>query len=296
MKKNEDDLIHEIVTSLLLDLLDLPEGSRITLNGLIADSLYAEHQLSEDIWETIQKRLKSLADRIYIDLVRQDDGSFIVHNLNAQIVCPYCGSTNTIRNLDIYNWLKPLVLEKLNQWKIHFHGVDGRSHDDRYCKDCEKEFRTLPDAFAFLGCNKPYTGNEIGCVFPDDPDKIQKITYSHDISHGMSTKVDIIHTPDGATVEYLREKWGFIEKGQRYVWKIDHEQWAAIVHRLYYEYKIHELDPERLVPWKSECSRWRIVVFFCNDEIQARGNQNIYPPHWKEVKALFENLPETTRQ
>lgn len=296
MDNIENEIIVIVAASLLHDLLDLPEGSRITLKGLIADSLYADHQFSDDILETILELLKSLADISYIDLVQQEDGAFIVHNLDARIVCPCCGSTNTIRNLDSYDWLKPVAYEKLVQGKIHFHGVNGRSRDDRYCKDCEKEFRTLPDAFTFLGYYEPYTGDEIGCIFPDDPDKIQRITYSHDIYPGMSTKVDVIHTSDGAMVQYLKGKCGFTEKGQRYVWKIDHEQWAAIVHSLYHEYKIHKLNPERLRPWKLPGSRWRIIVYFDNNRIQARGNQNIYTPHWKEIKALFENLSETTRK
>ena len=62
MDNIENEIIVIVAASLLHDLLDLPEGSRITLKGLIADSLYADHQFSDDILETILELLKSLAD------------------------------------------------------------------------------------------------------------------------------------------------------------------------------------------------------------------------------------------
>ncbi len=141
----------EIVPELVEDLRDIPDGSLLTIEELIADSFFSDESFDEETLSYLQKRLFTLSKREKIVLEKQNDGSMIVHNKDAKFVCPHCGSKNTVPIMYGLPVFSPQMEKKLNEGRLQLGGCCLTGNDpDRYCNNCQKEFSTFPNVEGIL--------------------------------------------------------------------------------------------------------------------------------------------------
>ena len=148
------EIREEVVTDLLEDLRDMPDGSVTNIGELLADSFHASTAFSDGELAYLKKHLFSQAARNNIGITCLENGAFKVSNQAAKYVCPHCGGTNTSPILYGFPGFTPQMVKKLDSGRLWLGGCEiwpGRP--DRYCNDCEKEFSTSP-------------------LFPDDPDEL----------------------------------------------------------------------------------------------------------------------------
>lgn len=144
MTVSKSDITERIVPGLAEDLRDLPDGSQIRIDELIADSYYADEPYTQEDILFLQNGLFSAAEQRKIRIDLQSDGSFIEHNDAAKYVCPCCGSKNTAHIMYGLPDFSPQLEKKCNSGRLMLGGcLIGRN--DRYSNDCRKGFSTFYD-------------------------------------------------------------------------------------------------------------------------------------------------------
>lgn len=144
--------IREISQELLEYLRELTDGTRITTFLLLQESRNCEEFDSIDLMR-IHEDLVSLAknSNISLDMSEHDNKleglsynlDYIVHNKDAQFICPYCGSADTARYIYGMPVMDDVTKKKLQERKWYLAGCivdDDYSERKRRCNTCHKDF------------------------------------------------------------------------------------------------------------------------------------------------------------
>ncbi|MCR5649686.1 MAG: hypothetical protein K6F86_00720 [Lachnospiraceae bacterium] len=156
---SKEDL-RDIAESLIEDLRECEDGTDITTWQLVKAAGYDMDNFKEwdlfDVHDALFHAAK--ANHITLDMSAhegKEEGlpynlDFIVHNRNAQIKCPICGSVNTARYIYGYPAFNEEMQKKLDEGKwvlggccirsVELNGTVYQTMPSRKCNDCGKDF------------------------------------------------------------------------------------------------------------------------------------------------------------
>ncbi len=283
-------ITREIAPELLEDLRDLPDGTHITIAGLIENSFYADCNMNDEELLLLKKRLFSLGNRDPFRLEFLQNGEFIVHNQLAKYECPYCDGTDTGRILYGIREMTPQLQRKMDSGKIHMAGRDEVYGDpDRYCNNCHQEFTVIPwvDPDEQDGDFVPQI--ELGNKIPDDLNKIESIIFDYDSWGDRIIHMFISRSQIGAKL-FCREGKYKEHENKVTVRGISEKTWNHIINTLYFEYRFHEWTEYGAL--MLDGTSWRITIQFPDNFVQERRGCNAYPSFWEELLFLFHGMVE----
>ena len=293
MNGTEKDIDHEIVRSLVEDLRDLPDGTRITIKNLIAESFFADNVVDDGSIDYLCKRLFSLSKQEKIILEETEDGSVIVHNEDAKYICPHCGSKNTAHIMYGLPDFSPGLIKRLDEGRLRLGGcVLSFGSGDRFCNECEKEFFT-----SSCGKNKQKgeaeaKGSERDPEFaiPDNIEQAESLTFTFSIVNRMTVEYQIHRISDGGILTRRRGPYLAPENGHTDEGMISETVWLDLIRRLYDEFKFHEWDPEYINNSIPEGIEWKMTVRRPGNIIQQRRGHNAHPSCWADFSELILSL------
>ena len=144
--------IKPIVEDLVEELRESPDGTRITTALLLRQAGHEEDfdpidliSIHDELFEAAK------ANNMTLDMSEHENKveglpynlDYIVHNKDAQYVCPYCGSTDSAKYLYGFVGLAGLVRRKVEEGKWILGGCVISGNKDfykRHCKACNKDF------------------------------------------------------------------------------------------------------------------------------------------------------------
>ena len=286
MNTTEKEIDHGIVKSLVEDLRDLPDGTRITMEELLADSLYSEHEFDDEAKACLRSRLYASAKQEKIILEEPDDSSFIVHNGDAKYICPYCGSKNTAHIMFGLPNFTPALVRRLDEGRLRLGGcVLSFASGDRYCNQCRKEFYTSSSG-------KPVRENETEenrpepepeFMKPENIEQAESLSFTFSVINRMTVVYQISHTPDAAIAVRRQGPYRSPENGDPEEGRISETDWYDLIHLLYDEFKFHEWDPEYINDRIPDGIEWEVAVHFPDNLIQQRRGRNVHPSCWSDL-------------
>lgn len=146
--------IHDISQELVENLRELTNGTRTTTFLLLQEGWKNEEFDPIDMVR-IHEELMNLAriNNISLDMLEHDNKmeglpynlDYIVHNKDAQFICPYCGSVDTARYVFGMPVMDDVAKRKLKEGKWFLAGCiigDDYSERKRRCNSCHKDFYT----------------------------------------------------------------------------------------------------------------------------------------------------------
>ncbi len=298
--------LRDIAEELVEDLRDMDEGDSINTWQLVEESGYEPDEMDERSLVHLNNEIFKVAKRkkIVLDIAAHKEmekghpfnSDYIVHNKNAQIKCPYCGSTNTARI--IYGY--PLFSEKMQKnldkgkWTLGGCGIDMVEIDGehisldpgRKCNDCKKRFATNPVLIT------PGKGNA-----EDYRDIVTSITFKRCLErdYGLGTSVELKRNTKGALVhvKYDILSRGYFENPVNDK-QITEARWYKILDKLYCDMYLHE--------WKKkyDCKgsgyvvidgeRWTLDIRMTGGRKRSYSGINAYPPYWDELVKIFRSF------
>ena len=292
MDKNE---IRQIVESMIEELRECEDGTSATTRDLLTAQGYDADELGFSDAMAIHNALFRLAGRNHIKLdMSAHDGlveglpynlDFIVHNKNAGIKCPLCGSANTARYIYGSPAFSKELQKKIDDGKIVLGGccivtadVDGQSVWDvpsRKCNDCGKDF------------GKPaLIRSKDGNTAKWFTDEVRTIKFS--ISAFLASAnfdATIEKTEDGAGVS--------IRKGMDMIIRhISKRRWNNLLDKL--------LNSCCLLDWKKnykpegyvvlDGESWILEIELADGRRRTWRGNNEYPAYWKEALREFKKF------
>lgn len=286
MNTTEKKIDREIVKSLLEDLRDLPDGTRITMEELLADSLYSEHEFDDEAKACLRSGLYSSARQEKIILDEPDDSSFIVHNGDAKYICPYCGSKNTAHIMFGLPDFTPALVRRLDEGRLRLGGcVPSFALGDRYCNQCGKEFFTSSSGKLVRKNgteeNRPEPKPEF--MKPENIERAESLSFTFSVINRMTVVYQISHTPDAAIAVRRRGPYLSPENGETEERVISETAWYDLIHLLYDDFKFHEWDPELINDSIPDGIEWEVAVHFPGSKIQLRRGRNTHPSCWSDL-------------
>lgn len=291
MKRRE--ISREVVPELVEDLRDIPDGTRITIGELIADSFYADDVFTDEDMAFLMKKLYSAAKRENITLDRQSDCSYIVHNKDAKYICPHCGSKNTARILYGLPAFSPQMEKKLNEGRLYLGGCCIMGNDpDRLCNDCEMEFSTTSDWFNIMKeiSNDEPEKVEMGNVMPENIEQVESLTFLYGTFGQKTTRIQINHTDNGAEVIRTTGDYFTFSNGCSTVNHISKASWSDLIDKLYHEFRFHEWELVYSDDKTLDGFEWKMIVQFPDNHNQERRGYNAYPPCWNDLMSYIRTL------
>ena len=292
MDKNE---IRQIVESMIEELRECEDGTSATTRGLLIAQGYDVDALGFSEAMDIHNALFRTArqNHIILDMSAHDglvEGlpynlNFIVHNKNAGIKCPHCGSTNTARYIYGSPAFSKEMQKKLDDGKIVLGGccivtadVDGQSVWDvpaRKCNDCGKDF------------GKPaLIRSKDGNTAKWFMDEVRTIKFSISaflVSANFDATIE--KTEDGAGVS--------ISKGMDMIIRhISKRRWNNLLDKL--------LNSCCLLDWKKnykpegyvvlDGESWILEIELADGRRRTWRGNNEYPAYWKEALREFKKF------
>ena len=285
MNAAEKDIDREIVPGLVEDLRDLPDGTRITLDELIAESFFADEAFDDEAMAYLCKRLYSSAEKEKIILENSDGSSFIVHNGAAKFICPYCGSKNTAHIMYGLPDFSPELVRRLDEGRLRLGGcVLSFASGDRYCNHCGREFFTFSSGNMAQknGPEKMRSGPEPGADKPEDPEQAESLTFTFSIIDRMTVEYQLRHITEAAIGTCLRGPYLAPANGKTEERMISEADWYDLIRQLYDRFKFHEWDPEYVNDRIPKGIEWSVTVQFPNNKIQQRSGRNAHPACWAD--------------
>lgn len=146
------EVIKPIVEDLVEELRESPDGTRITTSQLLRQAGHEEDFDPIDLITIHDELFESAkANKMILDMSEHDNKveglpynlSYVVHNNDAQYVCPYCGSTDSAKYLYGFVGLDGLVRRKVEEGKWILGGCVVSSIKDfhkRLCKSCKRNY------------------------------------------------------------------------------------------------------------------------------------------------------------
>lgn len=144
--------IKPIVEDLVEELRECPDGTRISTSLLLRQAEHEDAFNSVDliaIHDALFETAK--ANNIILDMSEHEkkvEGlsynlPYIVHNKDAQYICPYCGSTDSAKYIYGFVGFDGLVRRKVEEGKWILGGCEISGIKDfskRHCKACNRDF------------------------------------------------------------------------------------------------------------------------------------------------------------
>ncbi|MBQ3728148.1 MAG: hypothetical protein II903_01425 [Spirochaetales bacterium] len=144
--------IRSIVEDLVEELRESPNDIRITTAELLVQAGHEEDFNPIDLISIHDELFEAAkANKMVLDMSEHENKvegfpynlPYIVHNRDAQYVCPYCGSTDSAKYLYGFVGLDGVVRRKVEEGKWILGGcvISGtRDFYKRHCKACNKNF------------------------------------------------------------------------------------------------------------------------------------------------------------
>ena len=285
----DGEIREEIAPACIDELREYPDGVCLTLDELIYECNYEDCDLSDTQRVLLKKRICSLAVRKKITLEWLTDGSFIVHNLDAKFVCPYCESKNTVRIVYGLPSISKLI-KKTNP--VHPGGcLVSEFSPDRYCNDCERSFSSEELIYASCEEEAEEPGPiEIGQKLPDDITSALSVNYRFESWNFRKLQISAVRNENGIDVFGEDEGLGEFAYRNETRHSISADEWDDLINSLYNKYNFHEWEMNYSDPKWLDGVSWEISVCFPDNRIQMRSGQNACPDCWAQVNGLFHSL------
>ena len=292
MDKNE---IRQIVEIMIEELRECEDGTPATTRDLLIAQGYDIDTLGFSEAMAIHNALFRLAGRnhIKLDMSAHDglvDGlpynlDFIVHNKNAGIKCPLCGSANTARYIYGSPAFSKELQKKIDDGKIVLGGccivtadVDGQSVWDvpsRKCNDCGKDF------------GKPaLIRSKDGNTAKWFTDEVRTIKFS--------ISAFLVSANFDATIEKAEDGAGvMIRKGMDSIIRhISKRRWNNLLDKLFngcclLDWK-KNYKPEGYVVLDGES--WILEIELADGRRRTWRGNNEYPAYWKGALREFQKF------
>lgn len=292
MDKNE---IRQIVEAMITDLRECEDGTSTTTGELLRVYGYEVNDLDFSDAMDIHYTLFRIARQNHIKLDMSAhyglvEGlpynlDFIVHNKNAQIKCPHCGSTNTARYLYGYPAFSEELQKKIDEDKIILGGccvettdVDGERVWDvpaRKCNDCRKDFGSP----ALIRSKD----NNTAKWFMDEVCSIKLSITSFSVYGNFDATIE--KTEDGAGV--------IISDGlDSIIRHITKRRWNNLLNKL--------INNCYLLDWKKnykpkdyvvlDGESWLLEIELTGGRRRTWRGDNEYPIYWKEALKEFKRF------
>ena len=141
-----------IVEDLVEELRESPDGIRITTSQLLRQAGHEEDFDPIDLIATHDALFEAAkANKMTLDMSEHENKveglpynlPYVVHDKDAQCICPYCGSTDSAKYLYGFVGLDGLVRRKVEEGKWILGGCVISGTKDlykRHCKACNKDF------------------------------------------------------------------------------------------------------------------------------------------------------------
>ena len=147
-----EEEIRPIVEDLVEELRECPDGTRITTALLLRQTGHEEDFDPIDLIAIHNELFEAAkSSNMTLDMSEHESKAeglpynldYIVHNKDAQYICPCCGSTDSARYLYGFVGFDGLVRRKVEEGKWILGGcvVSGiKDFSKRHCKACNKDF------------------------------------------------------------------------------------------------------------------------------------------------------------
>lgn len=293
---SKKEIKEEIVWDLLEDLRDMPDGSRTSVDELLADSFHADTSFSENEIAYLKKLLFKNLSRIKIEITQLEDGAFIVNNQAAKYVCPHCGSTNTAPILYGFPAFSPQMVKKLDVGRLHLGGCEiwpGRP--DRYCNDCEKDFNTtqdIPDILNEFSFDILHDDSREIISSIDHPELAEAILLTYENFGNLSVHVAAFKNDSGFIFKKERGPYKYQEPEYSNEEKMLKAEWDVLLEYLYNRCEFNLWKHEYNDPDILDGINWKVSVFFPGMKKQESQGRNVFPEKLGEFIFFFYNMDE----
>ena len=297
--KYTTEQLQQIVDDLIEELRECEDGTCITTALLLEEAGYELEDFRTTDLLVIHSALFEAAEINHITLDMSahrgrleglaHNLDYVVHNKDAQVKCPYCGSRNTARILYGMPAFNEEMERKLEAGKIVLGGccimtvpVGGDREvvtgPERKCNECRKEFGKPP-----LIISKDYSSAE------DYRDVVESIKFSIRELRGGNLEITIRKKQTGA----LAKVSGFLfspDPDLQEDRQITAEEWSEILEKLYcsmylHEWKKHFEVEEGICVMDGES--WKLQIKLAGNRVRNYHGENAYPPYWPELKEIF---------
>lgn len=291
MTKTEMQRIAEELTE---ELRNVPDGTEITTAQLLRLCGYDTERLSLPEMMGIHTALAHTAKkaRVTLDMSAhkgKEEGlpvhlAYTVHNENAKVRCPHCGSGNTARILYGMPAFSKKLEHDIRSGKIHLGGCMLTEVTDaagnsipldpaRYCNACKKEFARP----AYLP-TEDFSGAEAYT------DIVTGLRFTYSKRFPQQTELCIEKNDAGAAVSVSCFP-GAGEAGRER--QITKRQWNKLTDRLFGELYLHEWKKEYTDPNVLDGEQWSLEIRMTEDRRLVWNGSNAFPVYWQELNALF---------
>lgn len=281
--------------SYMIDLLREMEDGEATTTSMLLKEAYGGDDLDEGDLMDIHSELFTVAKANGIELdmsahLGKLEGlpynlDFVVHNKNAQIKCPHCGSTNTARVLHGMPVFSDELEKKLNSGKVVLGGcmvtaVKAGGYDviinaDRRCNDCKEDFATPPVLLAEDGRSGELYRDIVESIEFSDGGYFDGYTTTTIRKEGNTASV---------TIEYT------LGEGISKKFEIAGDKWYEIIESLYSKMYIHEWEKSYVDPFVLDGEQWSLTIRLTDNRSIEYEGSNAYPPYWDELMELFAEV------
>lgn len=214
------------------------------------------------------------------------DLPYAVHNTEAQIRCPYCGSTDTAKYIYGYTSENESLLKKIEEGKailvehpqkpVFVNGRFFHKGPGRHCNTCRLNFARPP----VLWSSTRRSGRDYRAL-------TQSITFYEGSCFYGYDEITVTKNEEGAVIHIDKPFLSFDkEKGIQ----ITHEKWEEILDTLYCRLYVHEWNRSYDDPRILDGTQWPLKIQLTDSRSIEIFGSNAYPPYYDELKALFRNL------
>ena len=286
--------LRHIAEGMIDELRECEDGS-VTTTGMLARSYDYDDMDTFELIELHYALFRAArANNITLDMSAHDNKveglpynlDYVVRNKNAQIKCPYCGSTSTARILYGMPAFSNELQEKLDKGKITLGGccIDSVSVNGEYiqidparqCNDCGKEFGAPP---LIVAKDRSFA--------EDYRDIVKSIRFEVGGFFGGFTNIKITRNDKGAFVESETTAFGRAPYAER---QITIGKWNRILNALYGQMFLHEWKKNFNDPDILDGESWSLEIKLEGNRVRNYGGVNAYPPYWSELKKLFREF------
>lgn len=296
---NLKDELENLVSLMIDDLYTFEDGTSITTLQLIQKVDYEPDEFSENELHEIHGMLFQKAEEvgIVLDMSQHEyklEGlpynlDFIVHNKNAKIRCPRCGSEHTAEILYGMPAFSEELKKKMDSGEVVLGGceivtvpVNGRVVQlgpERYCNTCKKNFGTPPLLIA-----KDKESAE------DYRDIVTSIKFSVGGFFGGFTKITLVKDENGASVTVQESLLRNPEECEPGPIHITVDEWNQILNRLYLQLYLHEWKHNFEDPCVLDGTQWDLRIKLTNGRVRNYGGSNAFPPYWRDLIKIFQQF------
>lgn len=285
-----------IVQELVEGLREYSDGAETTTTRLLGTCGYGKDEFNQEEKALIHTDLLKAAKNNHITLVMSGhernadalsyDLGYVIHNKEAQIKCPFCGSKKTARIKYGYPVFTEILERKLDEGKVILGGCCIRevfvgeewvqSDPSRICNECGKKFGRRPLLIA-----KDEESAE------DYRDIVKSIKFSVGGFFNGSTEVLITRNEKGALVKVQRFPFG--ENAPEDV-QITAGRWSRILDKLYTQMYLHEWKKRYVDPHILDGTQWELTISLKGKRVRNYYGSNDFPPYWKELTGIFRSF------